>query len=70
MVMDPIPLVRFRCRCCARLLQVTEALGSRAVRCPSCFLILQAPPRGLEELAPLEEIPVLDPLPEGNSSAK
>jgi phage FluMu protein Com len=68
--MDPTPFVRFRCRCCEKLLQVPEALGSRAVRCPSCFLVLQAPPRGLEELTPLDEIPVLEPLPERNFSAK
>ncbi len=66
--MDANPIVRFRCRCCGRLLQIIEDFGGRAVRCPACFLVLQAPPRGLEELMPIDEIPVLEPLPEENFS--
>ncbi|MCC6740477.1 MAG: hypothetical protein IT452_15640 [Planctomycetia bacterium] len=64
--MNRAPILRFRCRCCERLLQVPEELAGRAVRCPACLLVLHAPPPGLVEVTPVDEIPELEPLPEGN----
>lgn len=63
--MNSPDFVRFRCAC-GRLLQVREALAGGPVRCPACFWLQMAPPRGLAEATPIDEIPEIEPIPEGN----
>lgn len=59
--MAPDDLLRFRCPC-GRLLQVREALAGGLIRCPACFVVQWAPPRGIEEVVPLRDLLEVEPI--------